>query len=371
MNQIHVVIPVYNAKPYLREAVNSVLNQPYKGIDIILVDDGSTDGSGALCDMLAAENSRISVIHQENSGVSAARNAGIEAVLEITPPNRYVSHYVAFLDADDVWYDNAFSENFPVISQKYDPEDLLGFSCILADHSLKRFSLAIIHPTYRSSEGSRSIWKCSNHFCAYLYPVSILREYGIRFISNLSYSEDKIFLTQSVFLSQKVHFHPTLLHIYRGRPGSAVDRITRIPPIDYYTPIIDAWVKSDDFLNHLEPRTGRTIHAGHVLAGIYLLDMAADHLAQGRSLREIINYLCAHPHFPLLQNMRPQDVSEEQYQNSRMLLETPVRFQIKCLFRGIPHRFRALLHRLPFFYKFKSYLKYPLTTLPPQSNYSE
>ncbi len=82
---IHVIIPVYNAIKYLRAAVDSVLDQPYKGINIILVDDGSTDGSGALCDMLAAESNRVSVIHQENTGVSAARNAGIEAVLETTP----------------------------------------------------------------------------------------------------------------------------------------------------------------------------------------------------------------------------------------------------------------------------------------------
>ena len=79
--QICVVIPVYNAKKYLYEAVSSVLNQKYKKIEIILIDDGSCDGSSEICDNLAQRSERIFVIHQKNSGVSAARNAGIDYVL--------------------------------------------------------------------------------------------------------------------------------------------------------------------------------------------------------------------------------------------------------------------------------------------------
>ena len=86
MTNIHVVIPVYNAVGFLRQTVASVLHQPYSGIDIVLVDDGSTDGSGQLCDELAAEEDRIHVIHQNNSGVSTARNAGIDYILQLPPP---------------------------------------------------------------------------------------------------------------------------------------------------------------------------------------------------------------------------------------------------------------------------------------------
>ena len=78
---ITVIIPVYNCKEYLEGAVTSVLNQPYKNISVVLVDDGSIDGSGQLCDELADTSDRITVLHQENAGVSAARNAGIEFAL--------------------------------------------------------------------------------------------------------------------------------------------------------------------------------------------------------------------------------------------------------------------------------------------------
>ena len=79
-NNIYVVIPVYNCEKYLETAVRSVLSQPYRGIHIILVDDGSTDSSPQICDRLSLiEN--IHVIHQSNRGVAAARNTGIDYVL--------------------------------------------------------------------------------------------------------------------------------------------------------------------------------------------------------------------------------------------------------------------------------------------------
>lgn len=96
--KLHVIIPVYNVEKYLRQCVESVLSQPLQDLDIVLVDDGSPDNSGVICDELAARDSRISVIHQTNAGVSAARNAGIESVLETAGD----ADYIAFLDADDI-----------------------------------------------------------------------------------------------------------------------------------------------------------------------------------------------------------------------------------------------------------------------------
>ena len=72
--KVSVIIPVYNVKPYLERCVSSVLMQTYKKLEVILVDDGSTDGSGDLCEELATADERIIVIHQENQGLSGARN---------------------------------------------------------------------------------------------------------------------------------------------------------------------------------------------------------------------------------------------------------------------------------------------------------
>lgn len=90
--EIAVVVPVYNAKNYLKKAVMSVLNQKYKKIKIILVDDGSTDGSSDLCDELACQYAAVTALHQENGGVSAARNYGIEYVLT-SDENRYITFF--------------------------------------------------------------------------------------------------------------------------------------------------------------------------------------------------------------------------------------------------------------------------------------
>ena len=75
---ISVIVPVYNVESYLRKCLDSIVGQTYKKLEIILVDDGSTDGSGSICDEYAKEDHRIKVIHKDNDGVSSARNIGIE-----------------------------------------------------------------------------------------------------------------------------------------------------------------------------------------------------------------------------------------------------------------------------------------------------
>ncbi len=92
-----VIIPVFNVRQYLEEALNSVISQTYKNLEVIIVDDGSTDGSSEICDEYALKDSRIQVIHQKNLGLSAARNAGLDIMS---------GQIVAFLDSDDAYCSN-------------------------------------------------------------------------------------------------------------------------------------------------------------------------------------------------------------------------------------------------------------------------
>lgn len=91
-----IIVPVYNVAPYLTICINSVLAQTFRNYEIILVDDGSSDDSGRFCDEFANTDERISVIHQENKGLSVARNTGV---------GEAVGEYIIFLDSDDYWKD--------------------------------------------------------------------------------------------------------------------------------------------------------------------------------------------------------------------------------------------------------------------------
>ena len=92
MPKYSIIVPVYKAEDTIRECIDSVLKQQYTDFELILVDDGSPDNSGGICDEYAANDSRIRVIHKENGGVSSARNIGIDTAL---------GKYIIFRDSDD------------------------------------------------------------------------------------------------------------------------------------------------------------------------------------------------------------------------------------------------------------------------------
>ena len=94
---VSVIVPVYKVERYLRRCVDSILGQTFHKLELILVDDGSPDQCGAICDEYARKDSRVEVIHQKNGGLSLARNAGIELVL-----SKNQSQYISFIDSDDV-----------------------------------------------------------------------------------------------------------------------------------------------------------------------------------------------------------------------------------------------------------------------------
>ncbi len=91
-DKISIIVPVYNVEKYLKECIESILSQTYKNIEIILIDDGSTDNSGKICDEYLKKDSRVKVIHKENGGLSDARNTGIEIAS---------GKYIGFVDSDD------------------------------------------------------------------------------------------------------------------------------------------------------------------------------------------------------------------------------------------------------------------------------
>lgn len=114
--KISVIIPVYNIEKFIERCVNSIINQTYKNLEIILVDDGSTDNSGKICDEFAKKDSRIIVIHKSNKGLSDTRNIGIE---------KATGDYLSFIDGDD-WIEKDTYEQF-LLNNKEINADLIVF----------------------------------------------------------------------------------------------------------------------------------------------------------------------------------------------------------------------------------------------------
>lgn len=184
---ISIIVPVYNAVLYIEECIKSILCQSYNDYELILIDDGSTDGSGLICDEYAETDSRIKVIHQSNAGVSAARNTGINA-----------SHgeYISFVDADD-WIDPQLI-NILVNRAQETGADIIT-SGIIWWHNSEKFMQEPLEDKYILDFSNESDLlyivnqKLITSPCAKLYSNELIRDKGLVFDKNLSYGEDRDF----------------------------------------------------------------------------------------------------------------------------------------------------------------------------------
>lgn len=275
---IHVIIPVYNCKDYLEEAVNSVLKQEYERIEILLIDDGSKDGSSALCDKLAKNSDKITVIHQENKGVSCARNTGIDYILQ-----KYQNHldgrYIAFLDADDAWA-NDFFTNASVL--EFPSADIIQFQSQRWNAAFTRCCEPVPLEEGTYAGGVDTIWRCRGQsFCAALYDCQFLEKHAIRFLEGLGYSEDVLFLRKCVSMADSVALLSRTLYHYRNNPLSAVH--IRNSGIAYFEAMLKAYLATDV--------------DGEGLVSWYLVDMIEDHFRHFGTVSELKQWLLNHEEY--------------------------------------------------------------------------
>lgn len=178
MDLISVIVPVYNVERYLNRCVKSILNQTYKNLEILLVDDGSPDRSPELCDMLSKEYSNIKVIHKINGGLSSARNAGIE---------RCTGKYVSFIDSDDFIEKNFIKRLHDVII-KYNAEvAMLQYKEVNSDEDFSAIRAAE-EIVYRDKDIEKAFLKLKiDSVCVGLYAADVVKKY--RFLEGKT-SED-------------------------------------------------------------------------------------------------------------------------------------------------------------------------------------
>ena len=222
MSYISVIIPVYKVEDTLRRCVDSVLSQTFTDYEIILVDDGSPDSSGKICERYASMYDNIYVIHQDNAGVSAARNRGLE---------RARGEYVMFLDSDDYLVNNCLeiltrSTADLVIGTLY-TVDARG---MIAEQPPREDKLLML--TELSSEIAELIAENRmNYLHAKLFRRSIIERYGIEFEDYLlTVAEDTVFVFSFLRYCESVFISSTPVHYYTYNPSGLAHKhfFTRI-----------------------------------------------------------------------------------------------------------------------------------------------
>lgn len=214
---ISVVIPIYNVERYLKDCVNSVLQQTYKNIEIILVDDGSTDKSGKICEDLHKEFGKINVIHKKNGGLSDARNCGID---------RATGKYICFIDSDD------FVARDYISSLKENIQDEVRISacgyCHYYDSGKKvKINFENINQYYKGVEAQKYL-NIIGYFnvsaCNKLFEKSLFDE--IRFPVGKK-SEDWYVMYKLIEKAGGIYYNSDVKYFYRQRNGS-ITKSTRV-----------------------------------------------------------------------------------------------------------------------------------------------
>lgn len=215
MTKISIIIPIYNVENYLKQCLDSVINQTLKDIEIICINDGSTDNSLKILKEYSKKDSRITVINQKNQGVSVARNNGL---------NIAKGEFVAFIDSDDVLYQKEYLETLYIACKKHKADIAVAGIVTGKKHSKTRYLLEIDKEVI-TFDYYKKILLCGlpQHCFVWnkLYKRSALLESGIKFVSGVLY-EDMIYTCQILYKMGKLVAVPKIKYFYRKRKNSIV-----------------------------------------------------------------------------------------------------------------------------------------------------
>lgn len=181
--KISIIVPVYNTEPYIARCLDSILSQSFTDFELLLIDDGSTDGSTAICDSYATKDNRVRVFHKENGGVSSARNLGLDEAK---------GEWITFVDSDD-W-----------VEQGYFCDVVGNEACLVYRHRIfsdGTFDSILPKGLYKGQEfidffeenTYTNLFRMSN---AMFFRRDVLQDSNIRFVEQLRFGEDRIFALQ-------------------------------------------------------------------------------------------------------------------------------------------------------------------------------
>ncbi|MBR0342872.1 MAG: glycosyltransferase [Oscillospiraceae bacterium] len=215
---ISIIIPVYNVEDYLDDCIESVVNQTYKSLEILLIDDGSTDNSGKICDEWAGRDKRIVVIHKENGGVAEARNVALDLMK---------GDYVGFVDADD-WCEPTMYETLitTAIDESADIVMCRYYTCHGNSHPEEKKKKAFIdYDTCAPEEAILHILGSDGYFTSvwnklFVRESIVIGDNIVKMHPELYFGEDEVWLYEVIKNSKRIAFVPMQLYNWRARKGS-------------------------------------------------------------------------------------------------------------------------------------------------------
>lgn len=252
VKKVSIIVPVYNSEKYVAETIKSLMSQTLKDIEIILVDDGSKDSSGAICDEYAAKDERIVVIHKENGGLADARNTGMKVA---------TGKYTMFLDADDLFEEDSCENMYNVI-EKAQTDYVIGNYQMMDDDGTRWTNTAFDTEKYQEFELDKHDYKKSffvMNSTAWnkIYNTQFLRDNDITF-KVPSPSEDDYFTSVCYIKAKKGFYTPKVMILYRNVPNS----LSKKCPLKYFKGIHYAYKTIyETFMENNEKNYYRYVYA--------------------------------------------------------------------------------------------------------------
>lgn len=229
---ISVIVPVYNVEKYLKKCVNSITSQTYKNLEILLVDDGSTDSSGQICNEFEKNDARIKVIHKKNGGLSDARNAGLD---------RAKGQYYAFIDSDDYIQDNTIEIMLNAVKKNKSEISVCNMIRFLEAGETVQFYCPTNHEVlYQGNQRYKTLNQPS--VCNKLFEAKLFE--GIRFPKG-KYYEDTFVYHEVLYRANSIVLTGTDSYWYLSREDSIVGQPQYT---ERYFDFIEAVYKRADFL---------------------------------------------------------------------------------------------------------------------------
>lgn len=218
LEKISVILPIYNVEKYLKDAIDSVINQTYTNLEIILVDDGSPDNSGKICDEYAEKDRRIRVIHKENGGVSSARNAGINAA---------TGDWLYFMDPDD-WVElNMLEEALNKAKETKSDLCIWDFETVSESQRTRYDAIKSDRGFFENNNEIENmiLFNCSSgSVCNFITKADIIKG-KIYFDEFLAYQEDEVFKLKLYPYIKAYCYLPKVFYHYRMSEGSVCHSI--------------------------------------------------------------------------------------------------------------------------------------------------